>query len=110
MLYNPALLINDMILFGDTLLNMSVNVKLFSNKINLKKIHIQTAYQYMTDSRDQKRVFLHVDAYISQVTVDHGLQLWGIWSRSPDCDVVSVTNPLDRGSRPWHISYVIVEQ
>ena len=37
MLYNPALLINDMILFGDTLLNMSVNVKLFSNKINLKK-------------------------------------------------------------------------
>ena len=36
-LYNPALLINEMILFGDTLLNMSVNVKLFSNKINLKK-------------------------------------------------------------------------
>ena len=37
MLYNPALLINDMILFGDTLLNMSVsvNVKIFSNKINL---------------------------------------------------------------------------
>ena len=35
--YNPALLINDMIFFGDTLLNMSVNVKLFSNKINLKK-------------------------------------------------------------------------
>ena len=34
-LYNPALLINEMILFGDTLLNMSVNVKLFSNKINL---------------------------------------------------------------------------
>ena len=28
-LYNPALLINEMILFGDTLLNMSVNVKLF---------------------------------------------------------------------------------
>ena len=40
-LYNPALLINDMILFGDTLLNMSVNVKLFLNKINLKKNHIQ---------------------------------------------------------------------
>ena len=36
-LYNPALLINEMILFGDTLINMSVNVKLFSNKINLKK-------------------------------------------------------------------------
>ena len=36
-LYNPALLINEMILFGDTLLHMSVNVKLFSNKINLKK-------------------------------------------------------------------------
>ena len=35
-LYNPALLINEM-MFGDTLLNMSVNVKLFSNKINLKK-------------------------------------------------------------------------
>ena len=30
-------LINEMILFGDTLLNMSVNEKLFSNKINLKK-------------------------------------------------------------------------
>ena len=25
-LYNPALLINEMILFGDTLLNMSVNI------------------------------------------------------------------------------------
>ena len=37
MLYNPARLINDMNLFGDTLLNMSVNVKLFSNKMNLKK-------------------------------------------------------------------------
>ena len=36
-LYNPALLINEMILFGDTLLNMAVNVKLFSNKINQKK-------------------------------------------------------------------------
>ena len=33
-LYNPALLINEMILFSDTLLNMSVNVKLLSNKIN----------------------------------------------------------------------------
>ena len=41
-LCNPALLINDMILFGDTLLNMSVNViNLFSIKINLKKNHIQ---------------------------------------------------------------------
>ena len=29
-LYNPALLINEMILFGDTLLNMSVNVKVSS--------------------------------------------------------------------------------
>ena len=37
MLYNPALLINEMILFGDTLLNMFVNVKLFSNKIKKKK-------------------------------------------------------------------------
>ena len=37
MLYIPALLINEMILSGDTLLNMSVNVKLLSNKINLKK-------------------------------------------------------------------------
>ena len=36
-LYNPALLINYMILFGDTLLNMSGNVKLISNKINPKK-------------------------------------------------------------------------
>ena len=36
-LYNPVLLINEMILFGDTLLNMSDKVKLFSNKINLKK-------------------------------------------------------------------------
>ena len=40
-LYNLALLINEMILLGDTLLNMSVNVKLLSNKINLKKNHIQ---------------------------------------------------------------------
>ena len=31
------LLRNEMILFGDALLNMPVNVKLFSNKINLKK-------------------------------------------------------------------------
>ena len=36
-LYNPALLINELILFGDTLLNMSVNVKLLSNKINLEQ-------------------------------------------------------------------------
>ena len=40
-LYNPALLINEKILFGDTILNMSVNVKLLSNKINLKKNHTQ---------------------------------------------------------------------
>ena len=49
-LYNPALLINEMILFGGTLLNMSVNVTLFSNKINLKKFIFNTVYQYMTDS------------------------------------------------------------
>ena len=35
-LYNPAILINEITLFGDTLLNISVNVKLFSNNINLK--------------------------------------------------------------------------
>ena len=34
--YNPALLINEIILFGYTLLNMSVNVKLMV-KQNLKK-------------------------------------------------------------------------
>ena len=51
-----------------------------------------------------------LDVYISQVTVDHGLQQWDLWSRSPDCDVVSVTNPLERESWPCHISYVIVEQ
>ena len=50
MLYNQALLINEMILFGYILLNMSVNVKLMSNKINLKKIIFNTVYQYMTDS------------------------------------------------------------
>ena len=50
MLYNPALLINNITLFEDPLLNMSVNVKLFSNKINLKKIIFNTVYQYMTDS------------------------------------------------------------
>ena len=60
--------------------------------------------------RDQKRVFLQVDAYISQVTVDHGLQLWDLWSISHDCDFVGVTHPLDRGSLPWHINDVIVEQ
>ena len=60
--------------------------------------------------RDQKRVILQVDAYFFQVTVDHGLQLWNFWSSSPGCDVVSLANPLDRGSLPWHISYVIVEQ
>ena len=53
--------------------------------------------------RYQKRVILQVDAYFSQVIVDHELQLWNLW-------VVSVANPLDRWSRPWHISYVIVEQ
>ena len=37
---------------------------------------------------------------ISQVTVDHGLQMWDLWSKSPNWDVVSVTNPLDRGSWP----------
>ena len=37
--------------------------------------------------RYQNRVFLQVDAYISQVTVDHGFQLWDFWSRSTDCDV-----------------------
>ena len=56
-----------------------------------------------------ERVILQVDAYFSQVIVDHGLQLCNIWSSSPDCDV-SVANPLDRWDRPWHISYVIVEQ
>ena len=30
-----------------------------------------------------------------------------IW---PDCDMVSLANPLDRWNRPWHISYVLVEQ
>ena len=59
--------------------------------------------------RDQKRVILQVDAYFFQVIVDHGLQLGNLCSSSPDCDVVSVANPLDRWSRPWHISYVIVE-
>ena len=59
---------------------------------------------------DQKRVILQVDAYVAQITIDHGLQLWNLWSSSPECDVVSVENPLDRGSQPWHISYVIVEQ
>ena len=36
-LYNPDLLINEMILFGGTLLNMSGNVKLLS----IEKNHIQ---------------------------------------------------------------------
>ena len=58
---------------------------------------------------DQKRVILQVDAYISQVIGNHGLQLRNLWSSSPDCDVVSVANPLDWWRRPWHISYVIVE-
>ena len=59
--------------------------------------------------RDQKRVILQVGAYFSQVIVDQGLQLLNRWSSSSDCDVVSGANPLDRWSRPWHISYVIVE-
>ena len=45
-LYNPPLLINDMIVLGDTLLNMSVNVKYLSNKINLKKNIFNTVNQY----------------------------------------------------------------
>ena len=49
-LYNPALLINEMILFGDTLLNLSVNVKLFSNRSICKSI-FNTVYQYMSDSQ-----------------------------------------------------------
>ena len=57
-----------------------------------------------------KASFLQVDAYFSQVTVDHGLELWDLWSKSPDCDAVSITYPLNRGSWLWHISYVIVEQ
>ena len=40
--------------------------------------------------KDQKRVFLQVEAHISQLTVDYGFQLWDLGSRSPDCDVVSV--------------------
>ena len=36
-LYKQALLINEMILFGDTLLNMSVNVKLFKQNQSEKK-------------------------------------------------------------------------
>ena len=62
------------------------------------------------DFRDQKRVLLQVDAYFSQVTVDPGLQLWDLWSRSPDCNVVRVTYTLVRERWHWHISYVIVEQ
>ena len=34
----------------------------------------------------------------SQVTVDHGFQLWDLGSRSPSCDVVSVAYPLDFGT------------
>ena len=62
------------------------------------------------DFRDQKGIILQIDAYFSHVTVEHGLQLRNILSSIPDCDIVSVANPLDRGSRPCHISYVIVEQ
>ena len=49
-LYNPALLINEIILSSDTLLNMSVNVKLLSNKITMKKNIFKTVCQYLTDS------------------------------------------------------------
>ena len=41
MLYSPALLINEMILLGDTLLNMSVIVKLLSNINQSEKKNIQ---------------------------------------------------------------------
>ena len=41
MLYNPALLINEMILFGDTFLNMSVNVKIVFKQNQSEKNHIQ---------------------------------------------------------------------
>ena len=60
--------------------------------------------------RDQKQVFLQVDDNISQVTIDHGFQLWDRWSRSPNCDIVSVAYPLDRRSWHWHVSYVVVKQ
>ena len=49
MLYNPALLIYEMILFGDTLLNMFVNVKKFKQNQYEKNL-FNTVYQYMTDS------------------------------------------------------------
>ena len=49
-MFDPALLIKEMILFGDTLLNMSVNVKLFSNKINLKKSYSIQSTNIWTDS------------------------------------------------------------
>ena len=45
---------------------------------------------------------------VSECIVDHELQLCNLWSSSPDCDVVSVANRLDRWSQPCHISYVIV--
>ena len=63
-----------------------------------------------TSAQRSKASFPSGRCLISQVIVDHGLQQCDLWSRSPDCYVVSVTNPLDRGSWPWHISYVIVEQ
>ena len=46
-LYNPALLINEMILFGDTLLNMSIIVV---KQNQSEKIILNTVYQFMTDS------------------------------------------------------------
>ena len=48
MLYNPAL-INEMILFGDTLLNMAVN-NIVVKQNQSEKIIFNTVYQYMTDS------------------------------------------------------------
>ena len=50
-LYNPPLLINEMILFGDTLFNISVNVKLLSNKNNLK-----ISYSIQSTNRRQLHV------------------------------------------------------
>ena len=72
-------------------------------------MHLELVFVRGEERVDQKRVILQVDAYSSQVIGNHGLQLWNLWSRSPDCDVVSVANPHDRWRRPWHINYVIVE-
>ena len=48
-LYNPALLINEIILFGDTLLNMPFNVTLLP-KNQFENVILSTLYQYMIDS------------------------------------------------------------